>query len=200
MRTYYEKYYYLFKELNKKVKRTNNVDNIIKYNRDYKEILTKFEKIAFDFKDTLIQRALQKTHSNSLRIYSQIEIKNEFEKIKLELIHRIYGDWPRKAFGSFFINRFYNNLILPNFKEMAPLLYLWFDSKNPVNKLFSGPPGIKPIADIDQAIGDNDYEKAFELLTNLKEHKDLTRDFEKKLSSHLKSQLIFDLISEHSKI
>ena len=190
----------MFKELNKKVKKTNNVDNIIKYNRDHKELLTKLEKITFDFKDAYIQKALEKSKSNQVKLYSQIEIKNEFEKIKLELIDRIFRDLPRKAFGSFFINRFYNNIILPNLKEMNALLYLFFHPKNHMDKSLFGCKEYSAIGSIDYAIMQNDFERAFELLENFKEHKDLTKDLERKLSQSIKNQLLFDIVSEHSKI
>ncbi len=200
LRTYYEKYSNLFTELNKKVKRSNNIDNIIKFNRDHKEIINKFENIVYDFKDTFIQKAIKKCKSNQVRIYSQIEIKNDFEKIKIELIDRIFRDWPKNLFGSFFINRLYNNILLPNYKEMTPLLYFCFDAKNHVDKMPLKFSEYRAIGSIDYAIHQNDFERVFELLNYLKEHKDLTQDFEKKLSYHIKSQLLFGIVSDHSKI
>lgn len=200
LRSYYEKYSSLFKEINKKVKKTNNFDNIIKYNSDYKVLLTKFEKISEEFRDTFVRKALEKSKSSQIQIYSQIEIKNEFEKIKIDLIERVLRDLPKKYCGSFFINRFYNNIILDNFKEMSPLLFLLFNPKKPVDKARFGLTQYRAIGSIDNAIKQNDFEKAFELLSYLKEHKDLTKEFERKLSSQLKSHLLFDIVAEHSRI
>lgn len=80
---------------------------------------------------------------------------------------------------------------------MSPLLYFWFDPKKPIDKSFSG---YRAIGAIDHAIDQNDFERAFEILVYLKEHKDLTKDIERKLSYHIKSQLLFDVVSEHSNI
>jgi len=202
MRSYYQKYVNLFKDLTKKLERTNNVDNIIKYNQDHQEMKLKFESIAFNFKDAFIQNTLEKIKNKNIKIYSQLEIINEYQKIKLDLVERIHMDLPKKFFGSFFINRFYNKIILSNFKEMSSLLFLWFDPN--IEKIEKSLPGyrqeLRALRRLDYLIKNNDFEGAYEILKYLNNYKDLTQNFEKKLSNHIKSHLLFDLIQEHAKI
>lgn len=201
-RGYYDKYYSLYNELSKKIQKTNNVDNIIKYNKDNKEIISRLEKIVFNFKDDFLQKIIETVKQNNFRLYSHIEINNEFEKIKLELLEKIQKDLPRKMGRGFFINRFYNNMILSNFKELSPLMYLRFNPK--IDLLEKASDGYRKeyraLGRLNHLIKTKDYEGAYETLKYLKNYNDITKDLEKKLSFHLRNQLLFDIVSEHTKI
>ena len=192
----------IFNELIKKLNKTNNVENVLKYNKDYKEILSNFEKITFNFKDDFMLNILNKVNKKNIRIFTEIEINNEFEKIKLELIERIHKDLPKRYFGNFFLNRFFNNVILSNFKEMSPIMFLWHNPTVDLIKendcLYSKE--FKALGYLNFYIKNANYEKAYENLKYLNRFKDLTVNLEKKLSENIKKNLILNLISEHMKI
>jgi len=178
------------------------VDNIIKYNKDNKEIISKLEKIVFNFKDDFLQKAIDTVKQKNFRIYSHIEINNEFEKIKLELIERIKKDFPRKMGRGFFVNRFYNNMILSNFKELSSFLFLGFNPKiDLVETALNGyEKEYRALKTLNYLIKTNDYEGAYEILKYLRNYNDLTKDLERKLSFHIRNQLLFDIVYEHTKI
>lgn len=191
----------LIQELAKKNGQTNNVENIIKYNKDFKNIISRFERLAFNFRDVFIQKALEKIRISNLKIHSEIEINNEFEKIKLDLIEKINKDLPKKAWNSFFINKFYNNVILSNFKEMPSLLYFWFNPYCDIDKVSTGyKQEYTAFGVLNEAIKLHEYERAYECLKYLSKYRHVTQNLEKKLSNQIKKDLICSLLSEHAKI
>lgn len=208
MRGNYEKYNSILAELIRKIGKTNNVENIIKYNKDYLSFLDKFNEIIFNFKDEFLEKSLKKTQEEKLRVFSYIEIYNEFEKIKGDLLENIHIDLPRKKGYNYFINRFWNGIFVSNFKDFQYFIFSRNESlrKKPEIDANANGNGASykmeywALMTLNYGINKGDYKLCYEALGNLKGYEKITGNLEKKLTMIMKRDLFKDMIREHAKI
>jgi hypothetical protein len=202
MRGNYEKYNSILAELIRKIGKTNNIDNMLKYNKDYLSFLEKFNEIIFNFKDEFLEKSLKKTQEEKLRVFSHIEIYNEFEKIKGDLLENIHKDLPKKKGYNYFINRFWNGIFVSNFKDLQYFIFLRNDSlrKKPEDDRSIYKKEHWAVMALNYGIKRGDYKLCYEALGSLKGYENLTGNLEKKLTMIMKRDLFKDLIREHAKI
>lgn len=202
MKGNYEKYNSILAELIRKIGKTNNIENMLKYNKDYLSFLGKLKEIVFNFQDEFLEKSLKKTQEEKLRIFSKIEISNEFEKIKGELIENIHKDLPKKKGFNYFLNRFWNGLFVSNFKDFSHFIFQRNDSLQNKPEEFSSNyrKEFWAIMTLNYGIKNSDYKLCYEALGYLKEYKFLTNDLERKLTMIMKRDLFRDVLIEHAKI
>jgi hypothetical protein len=230
MKGNYEKYNSILGELVRKIGKTNNMDNMLKYNKDCKSFLDKFNEIIFNFKDEFLEKSLKKMQEEKLRVFSYIEIYNEFEIIKVDLLENIYKDLPKKRGHNYFFNRLWNGIFLSVYKDMQYFTFsrndslrkkpevdgsnkfnnkyldLLFNKLNPLNlfknESYKNNFNIEywALMTLDYGIKKGDYRLCYEALGSLKGYEKLTGNLEKKLTMIIKRDLFKDLIKEHSKI
>lgn len=178
------------------LRKTNNTHNILAYNKSISYLNQKLTQLS-EVSDDDFTKNLVKILSSSKRFYSNVEIFNEWQLIKRELLYNVVYSEIKQHFS----DEKYPLAISKAASFSAELIY-WITSKIPFYLIQSDKSCMKKLSACDRlyyGIRDEDYTSAFSGLKDLKDvnSNGLLNKLGFKLAVMTKQENSIDLLKNH---